>query len=105
MTEKKYITQVEHHMDELETEIAVLRQQTRAQQQQERDEEYKGDEFRIHELAKKITTDFKHVARARGGGEEEIELLAEQQPHIFDVMTKPNSSRRLRSRGNRNSKD
>ena len=71
------LTRIEHHLDELEAEVTLLRGQLKVYRKDARKTENDDVGRRIKKLNKDITTDLSDVMKHRGYGDDEIELATE----------------------------
>ena len=95
------LTRIEHYLDELEAQRTLLSEQIKLYRKDNRNKENQGSARRLKKLDEKIVTSFRDLMEARGGTEEEIELLDDQQPSVFKVQTDLVTRRGMQRRARR----
>lgn len=94
--QRPHLLRIEHHLDELEAEVSLLRQQLKHYRKDDRAEEGKVVRRKMKKLEYSMLTGLKDVGRNQGGKEDEIEELAASQPSTFTVMDDEATRKRLK---------
>lgn len=94
--QRPQLLRIEHHLDELEAEVSLLRQQLKHYRKDDRAQEGKVVRLKMKKLEYNMLTGLKDVTRNQGGTKDEIKELAVSQPSTFTVINDQTTRKRLK---------